>query len=154
VPRQPLSLTGRALRFLAAREHSRLELECKLARHSDDAADIARVLDALTARGFISEQRVAESVLHQRAPRLGAARVVQELRRKGLSDAVIDDAAEQLRATELERARAVWQKKFGEAPADPRDRARQMRFLAGRGFASDTVRRVVPRCIISSPDDG
>lgn len=141
--RQPLSLTARALRFLAAREHSRLELQDKLARYGDDAADIARVLDALTAKGFISEQRVAESVLHQRAPRLGTARVVQELRRKGLSDVVVADAAAQLRTTELQRARAVWQKKFGQSPADVRERARQMRFLAGRGFAGDVVRKVV-----------
>lgn len=141
--RQPPSLTARALRFLAAREHSRQELQHKLARYGDDAADIARVLDALTAKGFISEQRVAESVLHQRAPRLGAARVVQELRRKGLSDAVVADAAAQLRATELQRAWAVWQKKFGQPPADAPERARQMRFLAGRGFAGEVVRKVV-----------
>lgn len=141
--RQPPSLTGRALRFLAAREHSRLELEHKLARYGADATEIARVLDALTAKGFISEQRVAESVLHQRASRLGAARVVQELRSKGLSDAVIADAAAQLRATEMQRAQAVWQKKFGERAVEPRERARQMRFLAARGFAADVVRRVV-----------
>lgn len=143
MPRQPPSLTARALRFLAAREHSRLELERKLARYGDDAVEITRVLDALTARGFISERRVAESVLHQRASRLGAARVVQELRRKGLSDTVVAEAAEQLRATELQRARTVWQKKFGRPADDPRDRARQMRFLAGRGFAADIVRKVV-----------
>lgn len=140
-----LSLKGRALRFLAAREHSRLELERKLARHSDDTAAIAAVLDELSARGFISEARVAESVLHQRAPKLGRARVLRELRDKGLSDAVIADAAEQLRATELERAQAVWQKKFGTPPADARERAKQMRFMASRGFAGDVVRKVVPR---------
>lgn len=143
MPRQPPSLTARALRFLAAREHSRQELQVKLARYGDDASDIARVLDTLTAKGYISEQRVAEAVLHQRAPRLGTARVMQELRRKGLSDEVVAAAAEQLRSTELQRARAVWQKKFGQPPADARERARQMRFLAGRGFAGEVVRRVV-----------
>lgn len=143
--RQSPSLKARALRFLAAREHSRLELEQKLARHSDDAQAIAAALDDLTAKGFISEQRVAESVLYQRAPRLGTARVAQELRRKGLSDAVIADAVEQLRRSERQRAQAVWQKKFGAAPTDARERARQMRFMAGRGFAAEVVRRVVPR---------
>lgn len=143
--RQSPSLKARALRFLAAREHSRLELEQKLARHSDDAQAIAAALDDLTAKGFISEQRVAESLLYQRAPKLGTARLLQELRRKGLSDAVVAAAAEQLRSTELERAQAVWQKKYGQSPADPRERARQMRFMAARGFAADVVRRVVPR---------
>ena len=143
MPAQPLSLKGRALRYLAAREHSRLELERKLARFCDDADDIRRVLDELTARGFISEQRVVDSVLYQRAGKLGSARVLNELRAKGLSDDAIDRAAETLRATELERARAVWRKKFGTAPADPAERARQMRFLASRGFSGDVVRRVL-----------
>lgn len=143
MPAQPLSLKGRALRYLAAREHSRLELERKLARFCDDAGAIRRVLDELTARGFISEQRVVESVLYQRAAKLGSARVLNELRAKGLSDDAVDRAAETLRATEVDRARAVWQKKFGTAPAGPAERARQMRFLASRGFSGDVVRRVL-----------
>ena len=139
-----LSLKGRALRYLAAREHSRAELERKLAPHAgEDPAELPRVLDELTARGFISEQRVAESVLHRRAGKLGGARVLQELRAKGLDGEVLADAAEQLRATELERARAVWSRKFGMPPRDAAEKARQMRFLAARGFAGDTVRKVL-----------
>ena len=142
-----LSLKGRALRYLAAREHSRAELQTKLARHAEaageDAQAVARVLDELTAKGFISEARVAESVLHRRAGRLGNARVLQELRAKGLSDEVLRDAAERLRDTEDARARVVWARKFGRAPADMADRARQMRFLAGRGFSGASVARVM-----------
>ena len=139
-----LSLKGRALRYLAAREHSRAELERKLAPHAgEDPAELPRVLDELAARGFISEQRVAESVLHRRAGKLGGARVLQELRAKGLDGEVLADAAEQLRATELERARAVWSRKFGMPPRDASAKARQMRFLAARGFAGDTVRKVL-----------
>jgi regulatory protein len=145
-------LKGRALRHLAAREHSRAELLAKLAPHvipPDDDATLARVLDELTAKGFISEARVAQSVLHRRAGRLGAARVLQELRAKGLSGEVLEDAAEQLRGTELARAREVWRRKFGVPPQEAAERARQMRFLAGRGFSGDVVRRVV-----SGADDG
>ena len=101
------------------------------------------MLDELAARGLISEQRVAESVLHRRAGKLGGARVLQELRAKGLDGEVLADAAEQLRATELERARAVWSRKFGMPPRDAAEKARQMRFLAARGFAGDTVRKVL-----------
>jgi regulatory protein len=143
VPAPPSSLKGRALRYLAAREHSRAELERKLARFCDRPEDIARVLDELTVRGFISEQRVVESVLYRRADKLGSARVLNELRTKGLSDDAIEQAAETLRASELERARAVWRKKFGMMPASPAERARQMRFLAARGFSGDVVRRVL-----------
>ena len=142
-----LSLKGRALRYLAAREHSRAELQTKLARYAaeagEDAQAVARVLDELTAKGFISEARVAESVLHRRAGRLGNARVLQELRAKGLSDEVVKDAAERLRDTEVDRARAVWARKFGRAPADMAERARQMRFLAGRGFSGAAVQSVL-----------
>ena len=140
----PLSLKGRALRYLAAREHSRAELERKLAPHAAalDPAELPRVLDELTAKGLISEQRVAESVLYRRA-QLGGARVLHELRAKGLSEQALADAAGQLRATELARARAVWAKKFGAPPQDLAEQARQTRFLAARGFAFDTVRKVL-----------
>jgi len=145
VQQPPLSLKARALRHLAAREHSRAELERKLAPHAAalDPAELPRVLDELTAKGFISEQRVAESVLHRRASKLGGARVLQELRAKGLGEQALADAAGQLRATELARARAVWAKKFGALPQNPAERVRQTRFLAVRGFAFETVRQVL-----------
>ena len=145
-PAQTLSLKGRALRYLAAREHSRAELATKLSRHvgpEDDPDAVARVLDELAAKGFIDEARVAESLLHRRAGRLGQARVLQELRAKGLPDEIMTDAADQLRTTELARAREVWRKKFGQVPVDAADKARQMRFLAGRGFGGETARRVL-----------
>ena len=145
-PAQTLSLKGRALRYLAAREHSRAELATKLSRHvgaEDDPDAVARVLDELAAKGFIDEARVAESVLHRRAGRLGGARVLQELRAKGLPDDVVADAAAQLRSTELARAQAVWRRKFGQPPADAAERARQLRFLAARGFSGDVARRAL-----------
>ena len=52
MPRQPLSLTGRALRFLAAREHSRLELERKLAGS----------VGAASARAMISQVVIGETI--------------------------------------------------------------------------------------------
>jgi regulatory protein len=140
---QTLSLTGRALRLLSQREHSRPELERKLQRFEEEPGTLARVLDALEAKGFISEARVLESVLHRRAGRLGAARIRQELQAKGLQPEAVAEAMDRLRGTELERAREVWRKRFGEAAQDPAERARQMRFLAGRGFGGDTIRRVV-----------
>ena len=139
-----LSLKGRALRLLSQREHSRAELVAKLAPHVQDGDDLAAVLDDLQARDFISEARVAESVVHRRAAKLGTQRLVQELRGKGLDEDLVRATADRLRATELARAQAVWQQRFGGQPATrPEERARQMRFLAARGFAGDVVRRVV-----------
>ena len=141
-PRPQLSLKGRALRLLSQREHSRVELERKLAAHEEEPGTLAQALDELQAKGFISEARVIESVIHRRASKLGTARVQQELATKGLSSQAVTEALDQLRSTEFERAREVWSRKF-EAPAtDPKERARQMRFLLSRGFMAEVVRKV------------
>jgi len=139
----PLSLKGRALRLLGAREHSRAELERKLTQHEEEPGSLAKALDELQAKGFINEQRVLESVLHRRSAKLGTTRIRQELQAKGLAPEAVLEAVEQLRATEVERAREVWRKKFGEPPADAAERGKQMRFLASRGFGGDAIRRVV-----------
>lgn len=138
-----LSLTGRALRLLSQREHSRLELERKLASHVEEGEDLAAVLDALEAKDFISPERVAQSVVYRRGSKLGTARVVQELRSKGLDDDTVRAAAEQLKATEHARAWEVWQRKFGELPDTPQARMKQMRFLASRGFSGEVVSKIL-----------
>ncbi|RYF75700.1 MAG: recombination regulator RecX [Comamonadaceae bacterium] len=137
------SLKGRALRLLSQREHSRTELERKLARHEEEPGSLARVLDDLAAKDFISEVRVVASVLHQRAPRLGAARVRQELQQKGIAPEAIVEAVAGLQSTELERARALWQRRFDELPQDAKARARQSRFLLSRGFSGAVVAKVL-----------
>lgn len=137
------SLKGRALRLLSQREHSRLELERKLSAHETEPGTLAKALDELQARGFISEERVVESVIHRRAAKLGTARVKQELQAKGLSPEAMGEALEQLRSTELERAREVWARKFGEPATEPKEKARQIRFMVSRGFAAEVVRKVV-----------
>jgi regulatory protein len=138
-----ISLKGRALRLLAGREHSRAELEKKLAAHAPESGELKQALDDLQAKGFISDQRVVESVIHRRAARLGVGRVKQELQAKGIGAEAMADALEGLRGTEVQRAREVWRKKFGEPAADAAGRAKQMRFLASRGFGAEAIRRVV-----------
>jgi regulatory protein len=140
---QTLSLTGRALRLLSTREHSRAELERKLTRFEEEAGQLAKVLDALAAKDFINEERVVESVLHRRSAKLGASRIKQELQSKGLAPQAVAQAMDELRGSELERAREVWRKKFGQAPVDAAQRGKQMRFLASRGFGGDTIHRVI-----------
>jgi regulatory protein len=137
------SLKGRALRLLGQREHSRAELERKLRQHETTPGELAQALDDLQSKGFINEQRVLESVVFRRAPRLGAQRVRQELQAKGLAPEAIAQAVADLQGSELERARAVWQRKFGALAPDPQTRAKQVRFLASRGFGAEAIRRVV-----------
>ena len=138
-----LSLKGRALRYLAAREHSRAELERKLAAFEEVPGELARTLDELQAKGFINAQRVVDSVVHRRASRLGASRIRHELQGKGLDAQAVQEAVAQLQTTETERAREVWRKKFGQPATDAASRAKQMRFLAARGFGAEAIHKVV-----------
>jgi regulatory protein len=138
-----LSLKGRALRLLSQREHSRQELERKLKSFEETPGELAQALDFLQSKDFINEQRVVESVVNSRSRKLGASRVRQELQAKGLPAEAIAEAVQAMRSTELERAREVWRKKFGEPPSDQAARVKQVRFLVSRGFAPEVVKRVV-----------
>ncbi len=157
--RSPATLRARALMWLAQREHSRQELRRKLlhwlreierragdAAKADDAPriaadDIDRLLDALQAAGQLSDARFVESRLNARSARYGNRRIEQELKLHG---AVPDDTQRQsLKATEVARGQRVWAARFGSPPSDATERARQMRFLAARGFTSETIRKVI-----------
>ncbi|MEO7549430.1 MAG: recombination regulator RecX [Ramlibacter sp.] len=138
-----LSLKGRALRLLSGREHSRAELERKLASREEEPGQLRQVLDELQARDFISDQRAADSVVHRRSAKLGVGRIRQELQAKGLGAELVQQAVAGLKSTELARAREIWQRRYAAAPQDAAERGRQMRFLAARGFDGDVIRRVV-----------
>jgi regulatory protein len=140
---QQLSLKGRALKALAGRERSRVELERKLASFEEEPGQLAKLLDELQAKGFLDDQRAADSLANHRGRKLGTARVVQEMKARGIDPEAIAQTAEQLKATELERAREVWRKKFGQAPEDAAERGKHMRFLITRGFSAEIIRRVV-----------
>ena len=137
------SLKGRALRLLSQREHSRTELERKLAPHEEVPGELAKALDELQARDFINDGRAIDSVVHRRSGKLGAARVKQELAAKGLTGDAVTAAMEGLRETEFSRALAVWRKKFDRTATEPNERAKQIRFLMTRGFNAEVVRKVV-----------
>ena len=145
-----LSLKGRGLQILAQREHSRSELRGKLLVHAqkDEEAEapavieqVEAVLDWLQANRHLCEERFVESRVHARASRFGNLRIRRELAQHGV--ALTADAAQELKDSELARARDIWSRKFGQPAADAADRARQMRFLAGRGFSSEVISRVV-----------
>ncbi|HEX7388373.1 MAG TPA: recombination regulator RecX [Castellaniella sp.] len=137
------SLKARAIGYLSRREHSRLELRRKLASYSDDAAEIEAVLDDLAREHWQSDTRYAQAYVHRKSASQGALRILQSLRQQGVADTELASLRGSLQDTELERARAVWQRRFGVVPVDARDHARQYRFLAGRGFSADSIRRVL-----------
>ena len=137
------SLRQRALNYLARREHTRIELTRKLAPHTEDEAEIAALLDDFQQRGWLSERRFVEQVVHARGSKYGSRHIAHELREKGVSEEAIAAALPQLKESELETARAVWLKKFGQPPEDAKARAKQMRFMASRGFGMDVILKVL-----------
>ena len=138
-----MSLRARALRLLARREHSRAELAAKLLPHAGTPEDVEAVLAEFQDKGWLNETRLVDAVVSARRSRFGAARVLQELRRKGLGEDELARARAALAGGEMAAARAVWAKKFGHPARSAAERAKQARFLAGRGFAPEVVRKVV-----------
>ena len=169
------SLKARALQWLAQREHSRAELRRKLLRLArqraadaakdanegsgvpaeldpvDPASAVDLLLDWLVANRYLSDARFVESRVNARAARYGNLRIRQELGQHGTA---LDAAtAERLKGSEMARAQALWARRYGATPAlDANERARQMRFLAGRGFSADVIRRVVRGAEIDSDE--
>jgi len=107
----------------------------------DSEAEVDRLLDWLVANKYLSDARFVESRVNARSRKQGALRIRMELSRHGL--ALEPEQAAALRETEFARASDLWQRRFGEVATDPKQRAKQARFLAARGFAADVVRRVV-----------
>lgn len=137
------SLKGRALGYLSRREHSRAELSRKLQPFVEEGDSLDTLLDSLEQEGWLSDSRFTESLVHRRAARLGANRIVGELKRQGVGSTLIEETAAQLRETELARARAVWQKKYGQLAETPAERAKQARFLVSRGFSQTVVSKIL-----------
>ncbi|MGH8700295.1 MAG: recombination regulator RecX [Burkholderiales bacterium] len=146
----PDTLRARALKLLARREHSRAELARKLSVHAEDPGEVERVLDDFERRGWLSEPRVVEQLVHARRARYGARRIERDLRLKGVSEEAVSAALADLKGGEFDAAREVWRRKFGgREPRSPADRARQVRFLQGRGFGLEVILKV-----IKSRDEG
>jgi regulatory protein len=136
----PLSLKGRALRYLSMREHSRIELGRKLARYAEEGDDIEALLDFLERNNWLSQERFAESLVHRRAGRYGNSRVLAELQQNGVRGEDLDEVKAKLADTEVARAKEVWRRKFDSVPQDAAERSKQMRFLMQRGFSQNAVR--------------
>jgi len=141
-PDTPAALKARALRALARREHSRAELERKLAPHTRHPEALRALLVHLEEKKQLSNERFAEQRARVLARKYGAARIRHDLKAKGLAEDVIDRA---MPADEAERARAVMARKYRNPPTSREERARRARFLQGRGFSAEVIHRLVLR---------
>lgn len=114
-----------------------------MAAHAASDEALEEALKALKDRGYLSEERFAESFIRRQAARKGTSFIKQSLKQHQLPAELIATVTTDLQASEETRARQLWERRFGEVALDPKERLRQMRFLALRGFSHDVIRRIV-----------
>jgi regulatory protein len=131
-----------AMDLLARREHSRLELVRKLGGRVADTDLLDEVLDRLTADRLLDDERFCEAFVRMRVMGgYGPVRVRAELRERGVGDALVSQYLALHEADWAEQVRLVFNKKYGESPAmDAKNRAKQQRFLAQRGFSFEQIK--------------
>jgi regulatory protein len=139
-PDSPEELKARALRYLVRREHSRAELARKLAPHAESTQAIEAVLDLLLSRKQQSDERFASERARVLSRKYGAAKIRQDLRARGIADEVLDRVSTD---GELERARAILQRKFRLKSENRQEQAKRARFLQGRGFSYDVIKKAL-----------
>lgn len=139
-PDTPAELKTRALRYLVRREHSRAELERKLAPHAESPEALNAVVDLLLSKKQLSDERFAEERARSLSRKYGAARIRQDLKARGVTDEIAGRVSE---AGDLERAKAILSRKYRDAAATREEQARRARFLQSRGFSYDVIRRAL-----------
>ena len=140
------SLKAAAVRLLARREYARAELGERLIARGAERAEVERVLDDLERGGYLSDARFAQALVAQKAGRYGKRAIAHELREKRVAPAAAEEALTALaHSDELAEATALWERRFGIAPKDRREKARQVRFLMARGYGMSVALKVVRR---------
>lgn len=150
----PVAIRRAAMNLLARREHGRVELSRKLRLRGAEVEMIDVELQRLIDDGLLSEERYLESYIRSRANQgRGPLRIREELTQRGL---LRNDVEQALNAADIdwdERLRELWQRRFNEQVTDLKDKAKQSRFLAQRGYAADAIRQLLDSCGFSGLDD-
>jgi regulatory protein len=126
---------------LASREHSPLELRRKLCARGFDPEDVERLLEELSARGLLSEERMAEAYVAERVRKgFGPLRIFRELSQRGIAEEIIKPHLARSPQEWWDLMSAAHDKRFGPArPANAKERARRVRFLDYRGFPAELI---------------
>jgi regulatory protein len=142
----PVSIRSTAMRLLARREYARAELAMRLRERGGNPDEVEHTLDELERLGYLSDQRYARMLVTQRAGRYGKRAIAQTLAQRGVAADAAREALDELAGDdELAQATALWQRRFAQAPADDRERAKQVRFLTSRGYGLSIALKVVRR---------
>lgn len=137
------SLRERALAYLSRREYSYQELQQKLRGYAEEHDDIPALLDDFRKRGWLSEERYTEQIIHARKNKFGSHRIANELREHGISDDLIAKAVAEVKTDEVATARMICRKKYDAPPQSREEWAKQARFLQSRGFGFDVIKQAL-----------
>ena len=138
--REPVDPKAQALKLLARREHSARELKRKLTARGvePDEADAAVV--HATSQNWQSDSRYAEMLVRSRVNQgYGPVRIEAELEVAGVPSDEIHAALEGAGVDWRAHAVEAHAKKFGAPPRSSAERAKQYRYLAGRGFDASQI---------------
>jgi len=143
-----------AIRLLARREYGRAELAALLRARGADADAVERALDELTVLGYLSDARYAEAMVAGRSGRFSRRAIAHALSEKRVAREVADAALAPLAGRDEQAdAQALWSRRFGAAPRDEREKARQVRFLLSRGYSLSVALRVLKAAGAAGPDE-
>ena len=141
---RPRSLRQRALACLARKEWSRAELAARLLAGGGELVEVDALLDEFEQAGYLSDARFAAALVRSKAAAYAPRAIERKLREHGVEREVAQAALSSLdEVEEIERARALWLRRFGEPPSDEREKARQVRFLVARGYSPGIAYRVI-----------
>ena len=148
-----LPLRQQALSALARREYSRAELGRKLGRKAENPDELKALLDEFEANGWLSDERFASSGARHKQGRFSQRYIVEDLKQKGVGGDTARAAVDALEQDDYATARALWQQRFGKAPANQKEKARQVRFLQSGGFALSVLFRFLKEAGTSADDE-
>ena len=144
--KSPRSLKARAIALLSRRDYARTELRAKLLGDRTDAdsakvasAEVDALLDELAALGYLSEARFAQGMVRQKSGSYSKRAIGASLKARGVDDAAATEALAGVGIDDVDAMVALWRRRFGTPPGNDKEKARQVRFLASRGFSLSAI---------------
>lgn len=138
---------NRALNFLSFRPRSEKELRDYLKKKKCDDLSIQRIIESLKEHKFLNDEEFVAWWIEQRTiARPKAARTIKfELKQKGISKELIEEAFEKDLSSDLEKAKALIKKRIKRYPdiADKKIYEKLGRFLASKGFDYEIIKEVL-----------
>ena len=137
----------RAVNYVSYAPRARREVERYLSEKGYDKDTISAAVAKLDEYRYIDDGAYARSYVKSRSAKYGSFRIKSELKRKGIADAVIDEAVREFEDESgdgIADSAAELARKYLRTHKTA-DRQKTKRFLAARGFAWDDISTVMKK---------